>query len=80
MSNLHVLTKDGDEVRVLAHVAIPATNNVIGVPWRTAVLRSKLSTGLSALPSGDGTQGTIDATEVSAHMEYALRGLAARAR
>lgn len=63
MANLHILVRDGQEFRVVAHVPVAAGNNSAGVPWRTAVLRSKLSTGLSVLPDGDGTAGTISAAE-----------------
>ena len=63
MANLHILTRDGLEFRVVAHVAVAAGSNSAGVPWRTAILLSKLSTGLSVLPDGDGSAGTIDATE-----------------
>lgn len=68
MANLHVLSKDGDEVRVVAHVAIPAGNNAVGVPWRTAVLQAKLTRSVSILPTGTGATGTgtISSTEVTA--------------
>ncbi len=63
MANLHVLTVSGPEFNVVAHIPIPATNNSAGLSWRTALLRSGVSKGVSVLPDGDGTLGTIDATE-----------------
>ena len=68
MANVHVLQTPGPgRFRVVYHVAIPATNNSAGVPWRTAVANSR-PTGatappISVLPDGDGTAGTISAAE-----------------
>ena len=62
MANLHILTRDGDEFNVVAHVPVPNTNNSAGVNWRTALLRSGLG-GTTRLPDGDGTGGTISAAE-----------------
>lgn len=60
MSNIHVLTFDGRAFTAVFHVAVPATNNASGAPWRTIAARFFGSTGL---PDGDGTLGTISAAE-----------------
>lgn len=59
---MHVLTQTQTRFRVVLHIAIPAGNNLAGVPWRTAVVRSGLG-GKTILPDGDGTAGTISAAE-----------------
>lgn len=60
MSNIHVLTIDGPEVTLVMHFAIPATNNLASVPYRTILGRVYSTT---QLPDGDGSQGTIGAAE-----------------
>ena len=52
---------DGTEFSAAFHIAIPATNNTAGCPWRTVVLRN--GGGKTILPDGDGTLGTISAAE-----------------
>ena len=61
MANIHILSMDGTEFTAAYHLAIPATNNSAGVPWRTVVLRN--GAGTTVLPDGDGTGGTISAAE-----------------
>lgn len=61
MANIHVLQSSGNHIRLVLHIAIPATNNTVGTPWRTAVVRAK--GGTTVLPDGTGTQGTISAAE-----------------
>lgn len=63
MANIHVLAMDGSEFTAAFHLAIPNTNNTAGVNWRTAVLRNGY--GTTVLPDGDGTLGTISASEKS---------------
>lgn len=60
MANMHILTIDGAEVTLLLHFAIPATNNVAGVSYRTILSRIY---GTTQLPDGDGTAGTISVAE-----------------
>lgn len=63
MANSHILEQTGPgRFRVVYHVAIPATNNGAGVPWRTCVA-ANVGTIVSVLPDGDGTNGTIAAAE-----------------
>jgi hypothetical protein len=62
MTNMHVLTKTGVTYRIVGHVAVPVGNNLAGVSYRLAVVRSKLG-GTTVLPDGDGTAGTISAAE-----------------
>jgi len=61
MANIHILSMDGTEFTAAFHIAIPATNNAAGVPWRTVVLRNR--GGTTILPDGDGLLGTISAAE-----------------
>lgn len=68
MASYHVLEGqgDGNGYRVVYHVTIPGTgNNRAGIQWRTALMNSVLK-NTSVLPAGDGTGGTISATEVTA--------------
>ncbi len=64
MSNIHVLEKNGNSYRLAYHIAIPAANNGAGISYQTAIVNSGLSSP-SVLKSGDGTAGTINATETS---------------
>ena len=56
--DVHIL----ENMRLIVHVPIPATNNSAGVPWRTALTRSGMG-GTTVLIDGDGTHGTISAAE-----------------
>ena len=62
MANTHVLTATGNTITLVLHIAIPATSNSVGVPWRTALTRSGIG-GTTILPDGDGTGGTISTLE-----------------
>ena len=62
MSNIHVLEADGGRQHLVFHIAIPAGNNPVGTPWRTALITSGKG-GTTILKDGDGTQGTISAAE-----------------
>lgn len=68
MASLHVLDATPQEgrakYRVAVHVPIPNTNNSVGVNWRTALINSGIG-GTTVLKSGDGTAGTISATEAA---------------
>lgn len=63
MANSHILEQTAPgRFRVVYHVAIPASNNGAGVPWRTCVA-ANVGLVVSVLPDGDGTHGTISAAE-----------------
>lgn len=63
MANVHVLQQlSPGRFRVVYHIAVPATNNAAGVPWKTCVA-ANLTNPTSVLPDGDGTNGTISAAE-----------------
>jgi hypothetical protein len=65
MANVHTLTiEPGGLFLLVSHVAIPVGNNSAGLSWQTARLRSGASTA-TVLPDGDGTLGTISASEKS---------------
>lgn len=64
MANWHVLEKTGNGYRMAYHIAIPAANNAAGFSYRTALINSGIG-GTTILKDGDGTLGTIDATEKS---------------
>jgi hypothetical protein len=61
MSNVHVISNDGKIWNAIFHIAIPSANNAAGVPWATVMLRNGY--GKTSLPDGDGTLGTISASE-----------------
>lgn len=69
MANSHILEQLAPgRFRVVYHVAIPASNNGAGVPWRTIMAQQVAANvaagnGVSVLPDGDGTAGTISAAE-----------------
>lgn len=62
----HVLTgqDDGNAYVVVYHLPFPTGNNRAGVAYRTALINSGLG-GMTRLPDGDGTGGTISASEKS---------------
>lgn len=62
MSNIHVLTRNGVGFDLVYHIPVNAGNNGAGIAYATAVTRSNYG-GTTILPLGDGTGGTIDATE-----------------
>lgn len=65
MSQWHALTgdKDGNSYSVAFHIPIPTpANNRVGISYRTALVNSGLG-GKTTLPDGDGTGGTISASE-----------------
>lgn len=51
------------ELQLLIHMDVPAGNNAQNIPNATAILLSGYSSGKSLMPSGDGTNGTIDPVE-----------------
>lgn len=67
MSDMHVVrgSVDGKSWDVVMHFTTPGGNNSVAVPWATALVNSGVAQP-SNLPDGDGTQGTIDATEKAA--------------
>lgn len=72
MADIHVLNLVGQQARLVYHFAVPAGNNSAGIPWKTALARSKtvVSAGVatppsSVLPTGDGTGGTITSQELA---------------
>jgi len=64
---MHILTKNGPEYTIAFHIPVPNTNNLAGVSYRTALVRSGIG-GVTSLPDGDGTGGTISAAEKTAIM------------
>lgn len=50
-------------VVVVCHMDVVGSN-ALGVPFSTAIIASKYSSGKSALPLGDGTNGTIAQAEL----------------
>ena len=63
MSDMHILAGDGGRKwTVVAHISVPDANNSALVNWRTALVASGLG-GITQLPDGDGTGGTISAAE-----------------
>ena len=72
MSNVHVLETSGQSATLVYHFPIPATSNTVGVPWRTAYARYKgsvvagvFTAPSSALPTGDGSGGSITSAEAA---------------
>ena len=69
MANSHILEQiSPGRYRVVHHIPIPAGNNSEAIPWRfivAAQVAARVAGGgkVSALPDGDGTQGTIIAAE-----------------
>lgn len=64
MANWHALTgtPDGNSFRVVFHITIPSATNRANINYRTALVSSGLG-GMTVLPDGDGTGGTISAAE-----------------
>lgn len=65
MADMHVLTGTDGRWQVVMHFPVPGGNNIAGVSWSEAVKNSGLG-GSTGLPDGDGTDGTIGATEKTA--------------
>ena len=71
MADMHVLSGDGSNYRVVMHFAVPGGSNAVGVTWVAALLASLTTIddlGNTVLPptvllDGDGTGGTITAAE-----------------
>ena len=64
MADVHVLERNNDRVRLALHFPVPPGNNASGVPWSTALLNS--GRGGTILQDGDGTAGTVSASEKAA--------------
>lgn len=62
MARAHVLEGGGEQSRIILHIALPAGNNSSGIAWTTALKNSTLRS-VSVLADGDGTGGSIAATE-----------------
>ena len=65
MSNVHALVFDGGSIHLVCHIPIPTVNggvNQAGVAWETAFVRSG-GVKPTVMVVGDGTGGTISATE-----------------
>ena len=63
MADIHVTAGDGNQAwRIVIHIPVPDTPNSASVNWRIALINSGMG-GNTALPDGDGTAGTISATE-----------------
>jgi hypothetical protein len=64
LSNIHVLTRDGNAYHLVLHISTPAGNNAAGMTWAAAYVAAFAPK--TVLPSGDGTLGTINTTEAAA--------------
>jgi len=62
MGKAHVLTTSGEKTHVVYHIPVPSGNNVVGIPWSTALVNSGLG-GTTVLPDGNGDGGSISAAE-----------------
>ena len=62
MADMHVLAGSGGRWQVVMHFAVPGGTNAAGVLWSDVLTNSGIG-GSTILPDGDGTGGTIDATE-----------------
>jgi hypothetical protein len=69
MATYHVLELNGKRIKMACHIPAPTGNNVVGnvagqatISWSQALVITKLTT-TTALTDGDGTAGTISATE-----------------
>ena len=65
MADMHVTTGRGKEWSIVMHFDVPNVNNNVDVNYRAALVASGLG-GSTQLPEGDGSNGTIDATEKAA--------------
>lgn len=65
MADMHILTGDGLRWTVVMHFTVPGGTNAAGISWTDALVNSGQG-GTTSLPDGDGTGGTIDATEKAA--------------
>jgi hypothetical protein len=65
MANIHIINSSEHQFTAAFHVAIPATNNAAGTPWRTVAMH--VTSGSSVLPTGTGANatGTISSTELA---------------
>ena len=78
MADMHVVTgNENGEWDIIMHFAVPDINNDVGVNYRTALINSG-SGVTTSLPDGDGTEGTIDATEKASIESGALHEHRAR--
>ena len=71
MADVHVMETSGGRTRLVLHVSIPVANNAAGVAYRTALINSNIG-GMTSLPDGDGTNGTISAAEKASLASGAL--------
>ena len=63
MADIHILAETRKGAwRVVMHFAVPNATSPVGMSYRTALLTSGLG-GSTQLPDGDGSAGTISATE-----------------
>lgn len=65
MADMHVLAAGAGGWRVAMHIAVPSGTNSASVPWSDALVASGIG-GTTELADGDGTGGTIGATEKAA--------------
>lgn len=71
MSDIHVLTGDGSQQRVVMHLPVPNTNNEVGVNYRTALVNSGLG-GATTMTEGSGAGqiNTVEKAKVEAGEVY----------
>ena len=61
MSNIHVLTGPGDNTYLaIIHVAVTTGNNLVGTPYRTAVVNAGLNTTIMVEGAGLGQITTAE--------------------
>lgn len=62
MGKVHVLTTNGQTSTLVYHIPTPAGSNAAGTPWADCLKNSGIG-GVTRLPDGDGSGGTIVAAE-----------------
>lgn len=62
MARVHVLDTSGSLTRLIYHITTPAGTNDVGTTWAAVLVNSSIG-GKTILKDGDGTGGTISATE-----------------
>ena len=61
MSDVHVLTGEGNSSTLVFHIPVPILNNAVGIPYRTALANSGLG-GTTTMSEGTGA-GQISTAE-----------------
>jgi hypothetical protein len=70
MANIHVLKGEGDNTYLaVIHIAVTSGNNLVGVPYRTAMVNAGLNTTI--MPQGAGP-GQITTAEFNSLLSGAI--------